>query len=103
AIAPQLSEEDRFSLVNDCWSSVQLGRTDGSALLNLMTNLKATGPLSCVVRCGTYLEPSIDLKRRRGELVFGRLPGPFSGRCSMPSVGSPKGANHRIRPSYARI
>jgi hypothetical protein len=40
AIAPNLSEEDHFTLITDCWSTVQLGQADGSALLNLMTNLK---------------------------------------------------------------
>ena len=39
-IAPKLSEEDRFTLITDCWATVQLGQADGSALLNLMTNLK---------------------------------------------------------------
>jgi hypothetical protein len=48
-IAPQLSEEDRFSLVNDCWSTVQVGRADGSALLKLIINLK--GEQSVIV-CG---------------------------------------------------
>jgi aminopeptidase N len=82
AIAPQLSEEDRFSLVNDCWSTVQLGRADGSALLKLMTNLK--GDRSVIV-CGAMWN------------VFG------TDRCSMTSVGSRRGANHRIRPNCARI
>ena len=40
AIVPKLSEEDRFTLVADCWSIVQLGQADGSALLNLMSSLK---------------------------------------------------------------
>jgi aminopeptidase N len=40
AIAPKLSEEDRFTLVTDCWSTVEIGQTDGSALLKLLTNLK---------------------------------------------------------------
>src|ERR1700751_459686 len=39
-IASKLSEEDRFTLITDCWATVQLGHADGSALLNLMTNLK---------------------------------------------------------------
>jgi aminopeptidase N len=48
AIAATLSEEDRFTLVNDCWSTIELGRTDGSALLRLMTNLIGDrSPLVC--------------------------------------------------------
>ena len=47
AIAPKLSEEDRFTLITDCWATVQLGQADGSALLNLMTNLK--GDRSAIV------------------------------------------------------
>jgi len=47
ALAPNLSEEDRFTLITDCWATVQLGQADGSALLNLMTNLK--GDRSAIV------------------------------------------------------
>jgi aminopeptidase N len=39
-IAPKLSEEDRFTLIADCWSTVEIGQTDGSALLKLLNNLK---------------------------------------------------------------
>jgi aminopeptidase N len=38
-IAPKLSEEDRFTLLSDCWATVELGQADGSALLNLITKL----------------------------------------------------------------
>ena len=40
ALAPNLPEEDRFTLVSDCWSIIELGQADGSALLKLITNLK---------------------------------------------------------------
>jgi aminopeptidase N len=47
AIAPKLSEEDRFTLVTDCWSTVELGQADLSSLLKLISNLK--GDRSVVV------------------------------------------------------
>jgi aminopeptidase N len=47
SMGPTLSEEDRYTLVTDCWSTVQVGQADSSALLQLITNLK--GERSAIV------------------------------------------------------
>jgi hypothetical protein len=102
-IAPKLSEEDRFTLITDCWATVQLGQADGSALLNLMTNLKGDRSVIVCDAMSRVFSIMIDLKLRKNELVFGLSPAQFSGRCSMPLVGPRKKVNHGIRPGCDRI
>ena len=75
AIAPKLSEEDRFTLVTDCWSTVELGQADVSSLLKLIANLK--GDRSVIVCSAIWnvfstidrLEPERD---RPGFRTFAR-------------------------------
>jgi aminopeptidase N len=65
-MAPKLSEEDRYTLLTDCWSAVELGQGDDSALLKLITNLKGdrstivSGAMWNVLNTVNRLEPEKD-------------------------------------------